>query len=284
MNPTATELKFLLQLLASPQHRSPLDLLKPTPKISAADRVRLCQKLTKRGWVDRTETITQFGLAAPGRVLLGLDTTSLPVTPDELRLLQNCRDKTLRPDDLPDFLSPSQRQTLIQTLADRGLILILRRAITDVWLTPEGLDFLRHECEPKGTVPLVSGDLLVAYVQLLRHAMAHSSGSGNGDQSTGDETTAQQPQPLPSLAQVLQVICDLDRELNSGNYLPLFLVRQKLQPPFSREGLDGALYELQRNDLIELGSIQEVSHYTPEQLQAGIPQNVGGSLFFVSTR
>ena len=86
---------------------------------------------------------------------------------------------------------------------------------------------------------------------------------------------------LISDEQVLQTICDLDRQLNTNNYLPIFYLREKLQPFLSREELDLALYRLQRQNKLELSSIVESSKYTSEQLQAGIPQNVGGCLFFL---
>ncbi|PSO60788.1 MAG: transcription factor RcaD, partial [Cyanobacteria bacterium QH_2_48_84] len=54
-----------------------------------------------------------------------------------------------------------------------------------------------------------------------------------------------------------------------------------LQPPLSREDLDWALYRLEKNNQIELSALQETMQYTTEQIQAGIPQDVGGSLFFI---
>lgn len=271
--PTAPELKFLLQLLASPHHRSPLDHLKPSPKSTAADRLRLCRKLAKRGWIDSQEVPARVSLAPPGRVLLGLDTTSLPVTPAELALLRACDRKSQPLDQLSgphlQNLSPIQRQSLAQGLIDRGLLAVAQTEISEVWLTPAGLQFLRDECQPKGAALQVSGDLLGSYVAFLR-------------QSWGGAAAPAPVVPKPSLEAVLAVIQDLDRELNTGNYLPLFHLRAKLQPPFSRDELDRVLYRLQRSDLIELGSVQDVSFYTPQQLQAGIPQNIGGSLFFIS--
>ncbi|MDJ0633099.1 MAG: hypothetical protein QNJ34_07905 [Xenococcaceae cyanobacterium MO_188.B29] len=81
--------------------------------------------------------------------------------------------------------------------------------------------------------------------------------------------------------QVLQTILDLDLQLNTNNYLPIFYLREKLQPFLSREELDLTLYRLQRQDKLELSSIVESSKYTHEQLKAGIPQNIGGCLFFL---
>jgi hypothetical protein len=83
--------------------------------------------------------------------------------------------------------------------------------------------------------------------------------------------------------EILQSIQKLDRELGTDNYLPIFHVRQKLQPPLSREELDKALYRLEESDQIELSKLAEPGDYTPEQVEAGIPQFSGGSLFFITT-
>ena len=86
----------------------------------------------------------------------------------------------------------------------------------------------------------------------------------------------------PTDPEILAVIRDLDHNLSTDNYLPIFHLREKLQPPFSRTELDQALYRLERSDQIELSSLQEVRCYTLEQVEAGIPQNIGGRLFFIS--
>ena len=74
---------------------------------------------------------------------------------------------------------------------------------------------------------------------------------------------------MPTDQEILQTIQDLDQQLGTENYLPIFYVRQKLQP-LSREQLDQRLYHLQRNDQIELSSLQEATAYTCEQTDAGI--------------
>lgn len=63
------------------------------------------------------------------------------------------------------------------------------------------------------------------------------------------------------------------------NYTNLHVMRNAL-PDLSREEFDEAFYELIRNDVIEPSTLAEVKAYTPEQMEAGIPQPVGGSLFF----
>jgi hypothetical protein len=82
--------------------------------------------------------------------------------------------------------------------------------------------------------------------------------------------------------EILHTIQKLDRELGTDNYLPIFHLRQTLQPPLSRDDLDKALYRLQAKDQIELSSLAEPDKFTSEQFNAGIPRRRGGVLFFIS--
>lgn len=63
------------------------------------------------------------------------------------------------------------------------------------------------------------------------------------------------------------------------NYTGMHVLRKEL-PDLTREQFDEAFYELVRKDLIEPSTMAEVKAYSPEDLDAGIPQPVGGSLFF----
>ncbi|BCX09196.1 MAG: hypothetical protein KatS3mg066_3055 [Fischerella sp.] len=83
--------------------------------------------------------------------------------------------------------------------------------------------------------------------------------------------------------EILETIRKLDKELGTDNYLPIFHLRQKLQPPLTRDELDKALYRLQASDKIELSTLVDPTPYTPEQIDAGISQNIGGSIFFITT-
>ena len=94
---------------------------------------------------------------------------------------------------------------------------------------------------------------------------------------SGDSKKKQKPND----DQILAEIWSLDNRHGTDKYLPIFHLREKLQPRLSREELDQALYRLERNHRIELSSLQEVRSYTPEQIEAGIPQNIGGCLFFI---
>jgi hypothetical protein len=264
------QLKLMLRLLSYPNYRAPLDKLKFQANITLPERVRLCQDLRERGWLDFQQEIQNFTLAAPGQVLLKLDSRSLPVTPDERLILEASHKNLLTLEALPPKVPADDRLRLVRNLVDRGLLKVKKYQITDVWLTPTGLFYLRDECQPQGHTPWLSGDLLGLYLQFLRSAFDPT------------QTATWQSQDLLDGEKILQIIQDLNRDLNTDNYLPLFYLREKVQPPLSREELNQILYQLQRNDRLELCSIQEVSAYTPQQLKAAIPQRTGGSLFFVS--
>ena len=89
-------------------------------------------------------------------------------------------------------------------------------------------------------------------------------------------------QSKPDADAVLQQIKQLDQLTGSDNYLPIYHLREKLQPPLTREELDSRLYELQRDDCIELSSLHDQGDYSDAQMTAGIRQENQGYLFFVS--
>lgn len=148
-------------------------------------------------------------------------------------------------------------------MAQRGLLQVNEtdRKIKEVWLTQQGQDYLRNEYAPKGSAT-ISLDLLNNYLHFLRNSAYDSK-------------------PKPSDEEILQTIQDLDKELFTGNYLPIFHLRQKLQPPLTGEELEQALYRLEGNDKIELSSLVETSRYSPAQVNAGIKQLSGSPLFFI---
>lgn len=66
------------------------------------------------------------------------------------------------------------------------------------------------------------------------------------------------------------------------NYIPIYEVRDL--PSFrnlSREEQDALLFSLQRNDSIDLGTLQDVTLFSDAQRAAGIPQDIGGDLFYI---
>lgn len=269
----AIELKFLLKLLAVPDYRAPLSNIKPTDKTKASERERICGKLRDRELVDCAYEVTKLKITPPGQELLKLDSAELPLTDRQLKVLRTCEKEAITPGKIK--IPVAERQAIIQGLADKGLI-ELETKIKEVWLSERGKEFLREEYTAKGTNPILSLDMLTSYLRFLRKSL-HVETSAR---PKSEPATAQVSEPTDE--EILQTIRNLDRQLGTDNYLPIFHLRQKLQPPLSREQLDQSLYRLQRNDQIELSSLQEAIAYTPEQIDAGIPQDIGGPLFFIA--
>ena len=266
------ELKFLLKLLGCPDYRAAISEIKPNSKTPAPKRDRICRDLgDDREWVACTEEVTKIKIVPPGKALLKLDSASLPITSQELKILQACEKGTI-PSSQTRVTPAKTRQEIIEKLIERGLIEAAETKLKEVWLTERGKEYLAKEYDPRGAGNIsLTKNMLADYLQFLR---THLS-----SYQTSFETKASTHKP--SDKEVLQAIINLDRGLGTDNYLPIFHLRQKLQPPLSREELDRKLYSLQRNDKIELSALQEAIAYTPEQIDAGIPQDIGGRLFFI---
>lgn len=257
----ANELKFLLKLLGLSDYRAPLSKITPNSKTTAAERERICRKLRDRELVDCSYEVTKLKITHSGKALLKLDSTELPLTALQIKVLRTCEKGAITPGKTN--VSVADRQAIIQGLADKDYI-ELETKIKEVWLSERGQEYLREEYTAKGTQPVLSLDMLTNYLRFMRKPLRL-------------ETSASKP----SDEETLQTIRNLDQELGTENYLPIFHLRQKLQRTLSREDLDQTLYRLQRNNRIELSSLQEVTAYTPEQIDAGIPQDIGGPLFFI---
>lgn len=256
------ELKFLLKLVGRENYQGKIGELKPNSKTRVSETKRICRALRDRDLVVCQEEISQIKISSAGKALLKLDSQNLPITKDELAILQACASKTIKPSEIKKVKPAAKRQELIVSLIERGFIVATAKEIKEAKLTERGKELLAEEYNPKGTNPVLSLDLLANYLIFLRKYYRQPT-------ITTDE-------------QILQTIIELDKELNTDNYLPIFHLREKLQPPLSREELDNAIYRLQRQGKLELSSLVEAVHYTPEQIEAGIPQDIGGCLFFLS--
>jgi DNA-binding MarR family transcriptional regulator len=282
------ELKFLLKLLGCPNYRSSLSA--KTFDSFKKDKGKICRDLGDRGLIDFSREMASVKILPTGRALLKTAKDQLPLTPDELKVLESLSKASgkITPSKIAvKSVKSAERDSILQRFHERGLIEVettIKRQKAEVWLTERGEEYLREDYTPKkGTNPVISLELLTNYLRFLRkslHAQINESSTQAQPQTplTSDAT----PTSKPSDEEILQLIQDLDRELGTENYLPIFHLREKLQPPLSREQLDQALYRLQRNDQIELSSLQEAIAYTPEQIDAGIPQEIGGPLFFIS--
>lgn len=262
------EFKLLVNLVSSPNHRATLAQVKPLKSMKTIEVQTIALKLRDRQLLEISEEINLIKITESGKALLQLDTTELPITPEEKKILEACQKQAIKPSQIK-AKSAKVRHQLIQELIDKGL-LKGDKTIKQINLTSAGKDYLARECEPIGSNITVSSRKLGQFLQFLRDYFMSSrsvSVAINREKPTDEE--------------VWQAIKDLDRELGCDNYLPIFHLRVKFQPPLTRDELDQAIYRLQRQDKLELSSLVEAIHYTNEQIQAGIPQNVGGPLFFL---
>lgn len=139
------ERKFLLKLFEASEYRAPISVLKPNGRTSLAKCDRICQSLSEKGLVDYDTEIFRFTLSAPGRMLLTLQTTSLPVTPDELKLLRTCKG-SMTAEKLRNCVPQEGRSQLIRSLVERKLLKVTKKTIQEVRLTEKGKSLLSAYC------------------------------------------------------------------------------------------------------------------------------------------
>jgi hypothetical protein len=261
------ELKFLLKLLGFEGYRAPISNLQPNSKTKAPERDRICRNLGDRGYVDYREEIEYFKIESPGKQLLNTDTSQLPITDEELKVLRSCAKETATPGKTK--LPSERRQPVIRSLIERGFISAVKIQLKEVWLTKEGKQYLLQEYEDDRSVNMIlTTKMLTNYLRFMRQVMG---GTVDGTTSTSELSDED----------ILQTIRNLDRELGTQNYLPIYQLRHKLQPPLSRDDVDNALYRLQRQNKIELSALQDESDYTKEQIDAAIYNEFSGNLFFI---
>ena len=284
---TNDELKFVLKLLGCANYRSSLSA---SGFKDFKGRDKICRDLGDRGLVDYSREIASVKILPTGSALLKTEKDQLPLAPHELKVLESLGKASgkIAPSKIASkSIKSGERDAILQGFHSRGLIEVetkIKRQKAEVWLTQRGEEYLREDYIPKkGNNPVISLDLLTNYLRFLRKSL-HEQMKESSTQAQPQIVPASDavPKSKPSDEEILQIIQELDRELGTENYLPIFPLRQKLQPPLSRKELDQALYQLQREDKIELSSLQEASAYTSEQIDAGIPQDVGGSLFFIA--
>lgn len=269
------QLKFLLRLISKPDYQASITELKPTSGTRASERDKICRELRALNLVEAPEEVTKLKIEPAGKALLEADAAELPLSKDELKALKASAKGTINPSDTR--IPTDTRQSVIQALVERGLISALKTQLKEVRLTERGKEFLLYEYNPSGPGNTnLTQDLLAIFLNFFRQQMKKPQPS-----AVRTEPSLPVFADKPSDEQILQAIAELDRTLGTDNYLPIFHLRSKLQPPLFREELDEALYRLEKNDQIQLSTLQEVSSYTPEQVQAGIPQDIGGPLFFI---
>ena len=274
------ELKFLLKLLGCANYRSSLSK-KPLKDLSG--RNTSCQKLGDRELVDYSREIATVKILPPGQALLKLDSAQVPITDKEIKVLEKIsKSAGIAPSKITS-LKAAERDAILKALGDRGLISVevkMKRIQAEVWLTQRGIEYLRDEYSPQGQAT-INLDLLNNYLRFLRKNLRVKPEAASPPLPVSENPA---PETILNLSDqnILQTIEKLDKELGTENYLPIFHLRQKLQPPLSRDELDQALYRLEETNKIELSTLAEPKDYTPEQIETGIPQISGGSLFFIT--
>jgi len=273
---SATEFKFLLRLLEHPpQYRCLIGKIQPTTKRDAT-----YENFCSQGLVGYRKEITHYSTTPLGKEMLSLDPIALPITSDALKLLKAAEKQPATPGQAKGVPADS-RQELLRQLQGGGFINVDKEPIKEVWLTAQGQSLLFHGVALKGNITLSSA-MLGSYVTFLRQGLGTTQ-----DTETPIATQPHTAQPLTNADSitpetVLNLIQKLDRQLGTDNYLPIFYLREALQPPLQREDLDQLLYGLERSDCIELDLLQEASSYDKQQREAGILQSSGGRLFYIS--
>jgi hypothetical protein len=274
------ELKFILKLLGCKDYSSSYSVFS-----SFKGKDKICQNLGQRELIDFSREIATVKISSSGQALLKLDPKEVPIKEKERRVLESISKASgkIVPSKLKlKSLKAPEKEEILKTLSEKGLIeteLKIKRTKAEVWLTQRGIKYLRDDYVPKGAAN-ISLDLLNNYLRFLRKTLSIQS----EEVSTGISGNKLSVETNTSIGdeEILEIIRKLDKEVGTDNYLPIFHLRQQLQPPLSRDDVDKALYRLQASDKIDLSTLLDPTNYTTEEFQAGIIQNVGGSLFFIS--
>ena len=283
------ELKFILKLLGCTNYRSSLSA---NAFSGFKGKEKICHNLGTQELIDYSREIASVKILSPGRALLEIDSKDLPISPQELKVLEKVAKESgkIAPSKLklPSSVKSADRETILKNLSERGLVEVeskLKTTKAEVWLTERGIEYLRDDFNPnKGSNPVISLELLGNYTRFLRKHLRVKPEEASVLPSNNVESSSETIIDTINITdeEILQTIQKLDKELGTDNYLPIFHLREKLQPPLSRDELDKALYQLEEIDLIEMSTLAEPRDYTDEQIEAGIPQISGGSLFFIT--
>jgi hypothetical protein len=267
------ELKFILKLLGFEDYRAPLSKIELNSTTLEVEREEICRKLCDRGLLVCSYKISKFKIASPGKFLLKQDSDDLPLTKQERKVLRASAKGRISAKETG--IPAEEQQVVIQSLAERSLIEVKpkHKKIRDVWLTERGKEYLQYEYNPSESCSVLSPELLKNYIHFLRKSFQEISPSSMKTQIVNDE-------------KILLTIQELERQLVTDNGVPICHLREKLYPLLSREELDESLYRLERLEKIELSELQSANAYafSSEQIDAGIVQEMGAPLFFVTLK
>ncbi|WP_341529725.1 transcription factor RcaD [Nostoc sp. UHCC 0302] len=276
------ELKFLLKLLGCPDYRSSLTA---SAFKTFKGKDKICLDLGERELVDYSREIATVKILPPGDALLK-DPGEIPITDKELKVLEKISKASskITPSKITS-LKAAERDAILKALSDRGLIeaeIKKAKSKAEIWLTERGIEYLRDDYSPnKGSNPVISLELLNNYLRFLRKTLRVKPEQVFSSLLISEHLSSETTTNI-SDKEILQIIEKLYRDLGTENYLPIFHLRQKLEPQLSRDQLDQVLYRLEEANQIELSTLAEPRDYTPEQVDAGISQISGGCLFFIT--
>ena len=267
------EIKFLLKLLAYNSHRTSISKIRLGTSIKASVRNQVCRRLFELGLIQFTEKIAKIRITASGKAALKKNTPQL--TQLQLKVLLACQKKGIPPSGT-GVSKAQRRQTLIEELAHLGLITTSTK-IDEVWLTDAGKEYLAILYKPTGGGNInLSKKMLADYLEFLR---GYFSTVQLEEQVTPPAVELPDDKNVDD-NKIYQAIVNLDKHHQTGNYLPIFHLRNKF-PSLSREKLDQALYRLQKSGQIDFSTLASIEAYTTEQIDAGISQVIGGPLFYI---
>ncbi|NCO74083.1 MAG: hypothetical protein GW795_02730 [Cyanobacteria bacterium] len=282
------EFKILLKLLDKTDYRGKIGEIKPNDKTKVSVVRNLCEQLFNRGYIDVEEKILQIKINNNGKTLLKNKALLDKENNLELIILNSCLKTSIKPSDIK--LNPaSKRDQLIADLVKKELIEIKEKQIIFISLTSNGKLFLAQEflCKGLGNINL-SKKLLNNYLTFIRNCYTNKDTllfKSDNFLESPDIITSEleeiKEKNKPSIEEVLETIIQLDLEFNTDNYLPIFYVRNKYQSILNRQELDTILYSLQKQNKLSMSRLVDGSQYNSEEYNAGIPQKIGGPIFYL---
>ncbi len=272
------DVKLLLRLIAFAEYCAKITAkqLKPADKSPAAEVRRSAQKLNREGLLELSNKITHIEITEAGKAARQAETIPLPK--EEKAVLAACHKGPISGNKKEvKALGPDANDRL-RRMASQGL-LKLTEAIDQVWLSPSGSRFLLSELGSehigKSQIPAA---LLGNYANFIRDFF--TSSSGQPAKSLTSPPAANAAEPSFDLDQLLKIIQNLRYAQGEDELVPLFKIREEVAHRASREVIDKMLYSLEQGEYIELVTAQEMGQYTDAEINAGIPQEIGGPIFY----
>ncbi|MCI4625170.1 MAG: hypothetical protein L3V56_04320 [Candidatus Magnetoovum sp. WYHC-5] len=272
----AIDIKLLLNLIGCENYSTDKwNDLKPKSDATKVNVNDICKKLSNLNLLDIKEPITKLWLTATGKEELKNKESQL--SKDSIIVLKECSKSKSKSD--PKKITPNRKAikelvgdiiSLMKDLVQQGFIEV--ETGISISISEHGKQFLLYEFLPTdGKTPIISLKMFKNYIQFIR----------KGQLLLQPTVTEQVVGPTLSDEEALNLIKELDAELGTENYLPIFHLREKIGNRLQRDALDNILYKLVNEDKIKLSTLQEVSQYTKEQKNAGIPQPIGGPFFYI---